>query len=66
MVKKEITGVKWLPLPKSELKKAREEAEKAGDWGTASKGNFSVYCYGYANYEIMLQSILLKARSTRA
>merc|ERR1711935_55910 len=40
MVKMEITGVKWLPLPKSELKKAREEAEKAGDWGTASKVYF--------------------------
>ena len=33
-----ILGVKWSPS-KSELKKAREDAEKAGDWGTASKGS---------------------------
>ena len=48
--KMRITGVKWLPLPKSELKKAREEAEKAGDWGTASKGNIVLFvnCYGNA------------------
>ena len=38
-----ILGVKWSPS-KSELKKAREDAEKAGDWGTASKGliNFKI------------------------